>query len=361
MAATPTPRPRPRRAAARVCRVLHFGALLTAYLGSFTATCTLIARFLPFPDVPVVRTKIDYLAAHRHQFDTLFIGSSRVYFQIIPSLFDETTAGAGRPTRSFNAGVSALRPPEDAFFLERILALHPTQLRYVFVEATAVRTRLENLESMRAVYWHDWPRLGVLWRSMIVQLSAQSPDFRLTIRSEAFPDFVEHLSLFIRNVTNQGRGAILTDRFFRRAAPPSAATELGDKMDGWVPVGQRQTMPQAEKVAYEQRVAERLRDPSRPTFADEVSQQELERMIVQIERGGAVPIVVVPPTPVKRKFYPDPRRMHSAILLDFADVARFPELFEADQRLDATHLNTRGAQIFSRLLATRFLDETAPR
>lgn len=356
-----TPRPRQKRAAPRISRFLQFGALLAAYLGAFTATCILIARFLPFPDVPVVRAKIEYLASHRHQFDTLFIGSSRVYFQIIPSLFDETTARAGRPTRSFNAGVSALRPPEDAFFLERILARPSTQLRYVFVEATAVGTRPENLGSVRAVYWHDWRRLCVLWRSIIVQLSAQSRTFRFSVLREVFPDFSEHLWLFIRNMTNQGRGAILTDRFLKREALPSAVTELGDKMDGWVPVGQRQIMPQAEKVAYAQRIAERLRDPSRPTFADEVSQQELERMIVRIERCGAVPILIVPPTPVKRKFYPDPRRMHSAILLDFADVARFPELFETDQRLDATHLNTRGSQIFSRLLAERFLEETAPR
>jgi hypothetical protein len=345
----------------RGSQLLHFGAMLAAYLGAFIATCTVIARVLPFPNVPVVRTKIDYLAAHRHAFDTLFLGSSRVYFQIIPSLFDEATARGGRPTRSFNAGVSALRPPEDAFFLEKILARPPTQWRYVFVEVTAVRTRPENLESVRAVYWHDWPRLCVLWRSMIVQLSTQSRNVRFSVLRETLPDFSEHLSLFIRNVTNQGRGAILTDRFFQREAPASAATELGDKMDGWVPVGQRQTMPQAEKVAYEQRLAERLRDPSRPTFADEVSQAELERMIVQIERCGAVPILIVPPTPVKRKFYPDPGRMHSAILLDFADVARFPQLFAADQRLDATHLNTRGSQTFTQLLAERFLEETARR
>jgi hypothetical protein len=346
-----------------VRRIAHIVLVLAAALGGFAATGRILTALLPFPEVPVVSEKLAHLAAQGDQYDTLFLGSSRIYFQVVPSIFDELTAAAGRPTQSFNAGVAALRPPEDAFVLEQILAHPPQHLRYIFVEAAPLRTRLETLESQRAVYWHDWKRMRALWRSALVQVPSKKSPWRRrwpAIR-EAFDEFSDHCVLFLRCVTNQGRGSILTDRFVPAEAPRASRADLGKRLDGWIPVGARQTMPPAETQAYEAQALERRTHPARRTFGDKVSQEEMEAIIVQIERAGAIPILVIPPTTAKKNFYPERRRMHSAIVLDFSDPRRFPELFEPSQRLDVTHLNTRGAQIFSRLLAERFLAEVPPR
>jgi hypothetical protein len=345
-----------------VRRIAHGIIVVAAALGGFAGTCCIIAALLPFPDVPAVSEKLAHLATHGDAYDTLFLGSSRIYFQVIPAIFDELTAAGGRPTHSFNAGIAALRPPEDAFYLEKILAHPPRNLRYVFVEAAPLRTRLENLESVRAVYWHDWKRLRVLWRSALVQVPKKAKwRRRLPVMREAFDDFWEHFVLFLRCITNQGRGSAITDHFVPpEPRPPSRAT-LGKQLDGWVAVSQRQTMPPAEKEEYEKALAERRAVPARQTFADKISQQEVEKMILRIEKAGAIPVLVVPPTTAKKNFRPEAKRMHSAVLLDFSNVEYFPDLFAADARLDVTHLNTRGARVFSRLLAEHFLVEVPAR
>ena len=49
-------------------------------------------------------TKMGYLKESGLRYDTLFVGSSRVFRQVDPSIFDGATDGL---TKSFNLGVSA--------------------------------------------------------------------------------------------------------------------------------------------------------------------------------------------------------------------------------------------------------------
>jgi hypothetical protein len=95
------------------------------FSATFIISCLAIGRSLPFPDVPVVRSKLAHFAAHRDEYDTLFLGSSHFYYQIIPSLFDGVAAENGYPTRSFNAGIAGMRPPEDGYLLERFSLFPP--------------------------------------------------------------------------------------------------------------------------------------------------------------------------------------------------------------------------------------------
>ena len=58
------------------------------FLATFAASCGVLGRCLPFPEIPLVRDKIEYLARHGDDYDVLFLGSSRVHCQIMPSIFD---------------------------------------------------------------------------------------------------------------------------------------------------------------------------------------------------------------------------------------------------------------------------------
>jgi len=91
------------------------------FFGALVSYAVLIERWLPYPDVPNAGEKIRYLGLHGNQYDTIFTGSSRVNFQVLPSIFDEALAASGRPTKSFNAGLLGLRPPEQGYFLDEVL------------------------------------------------------------------------------------------------------------------------------------------------------------------------------------------------------------------------------------------------
>ena len=51
------------------------------FFATLIASCVLLRHGLPFPPVPVVREKIEQLARCGDDYDVLFLGSSRVYFQ----------------------------------------------------------------------------------------------------------------------------------------------------------------------------------------------------------------------------------------------------------------------------------------
>jgi hypothetical protein len=335
------------------------GALCFAlFVVGLCAGCWAIHEALPFPDVPLVKPKIEHLAAHHDDYDTLFLGSSRIYYQIIPAMFDRLAAEQGLPTRSFNAGIAGLRPPEDAYYFDTILRHPPKSLRWVFIELAGMRTAVDSdkIGTVRAVYWHDWPRLCALFRrALVVKPDMKKRKLTRTInnRLEPFGDFLDHLPLFIQNQTNLGRGSILTTHLITnvpRRSVPTPAT-LGEDLAGWVRTGRPEVMTGSELAAFDKALADRRIEKPTHDPGDPVSQQALETMIAKIEKLGATPVLVVPPTTNKRNFFPRSERAQKTIVLDFCDLEKFPELSEHRYRLDTDHLNTEGAEVFTRIFA----------
>src|SRR2546421_5043676 len=136
---------------------------------AFLLTCIALRAVLPFPEIEEgVSPKFRFFAAHKDEFDTLFIGSSRIYFQISPAIFDRVTRDNGMPTHSFNFGIGGMYLPESAYLLEQILNLKPRNLKWVFIEYDELQTKWspENQTSRRALYWADWKRVSLLLRKL---------------------------------------------------------------------------------------------------------------------------------------------------------------------------------------------------
>jgi hypothetical protein len=334
-----------------------------AFLGAmfalaFAVCCQTMRRALPFPAIPQVTTKLEHLAQHGAECDTLFIGSSRIYYQIIPALFDRIAAERGHTVKSFNAGIAGMRPPEDSCLLELILQKPPPHLRWVFVELSALRTNVGDgkRNTMRAVYWHDWPRLKLLFqRALVVKHDGKRRGWkeRLGIRLEPFGDFWEHVELFFQNQTSLGRGALLCGALLDpdEAPVPPKSNTLGADLAGWVPTGNPEAMLPGEAAKYEKAYRELREEGRERDLGDPISQQALRTMVEKIEANGARAVLVIPPTTSRRNFYPEPNLAAKAPVLDFSDPEKFPELFEPRHRLDKVHLNVPGSEIFTRALA----------
>lgn len=339
-------------------RALLHAVLLVAAL---TLTGAAINRALPFPEVPIVESKLAHLAQHRDDYDTLFIGSSRMAYQILPSIFDEWTAKSGRPTRSFNAGVAGMRPPEDSFYLEQILAHRPRNLRWVFIELAGIRAAVDpaKLDTVRAVYWHDLPRLLTMWRHATWSYSLKKPFKHLDELSERLGDFAVHLRLFGQNIVNHGRGATLLNEVLSTGPHRISRVDLGAKSDGWIAADRPQQMSAAETARYEEGLAERKKTPAREDAGDPVSQATLDRMVAKIREAGATPVFVVPPTTSKKFFSPATPKTREVLTLNFSNVQNFAPLFEAQHRLDSDHLNTAGSELFTREIVRGFIEKAA--
>jgi len=61
-------------------------------------------------------------------------------------------------------------------------------------------------------------------------------------------------------------------------------------------------------------------------------------------------VLILPPDPMAKHFFPTDESQRAAVL-DFSDPNAYPELFDRADRRDPSHLDVRGAELYSRLLA----------
>jgi len=338
-------------------RALRSFGLVAILAGAFMSTCVLLDRLLPARDLPsVVREKMAHLVAHGNDYEAFFLGSSRVQSHVIPAIFDRDLAAQGQTMSSFNAGVAGMYPPEDAWMLDQILRLKTAHLRWVFLELQTLETTLPrtNRDTLQLLSWHDWPRFSLLCERLVTTRARRHWRDRLDEASSRWPDFFDHTLLFARYFTNLGRGSTLLRRWaFAESAPPENWTLLGRDRDGFLPAAH---VPSGEELAALDKDLEKRRQrPPVMESADPVTRKALGMMIAKIQRAGATPILIVPPTARGTYFAPDPKSSEGIVVLDFCNPKKYPELYETKYRVDPSHLNAAGAEIFTHLLAAEFV------
>jgi len=331
------------------------------------ASCSLLNHELPFPEVPVVREKLLHLAGRGDDYDVLFVGSSRIHFQVLPSIFDRLAAENGVVVRSFNVGAAGMGSPEDAYLIDEILRRPHRRLRWVFVELSRLGTGLRPEVTARFTYWHDAPRLWLVARRLCGQAledEARLRQFRsvpLAARYEIWSTtackLLGHIRYWAIRCSNLGRGTEILDRWLRsRIEQSKSARFLGPGMDGWESAGRNvQQMTAEARRKYEASYADRLARPAGKERGDDVSQFALAKLVATIERAGALPVLVIPPTPFEKHFFPTPEREAKWQIIDFSDVRRNEDLYVPEHRIDEEHVNTAGAELFTAALAREFV------
>ena len=332
------------------------------------AGCAGLGRLFPLVnEAYLIHQKLEHLAAHRAEYDTLFIGSSRVHRHIDPATFDATTAQLGHPTHSFNFGIDGMFAPEDGFVSEQIFRLRLRGLRYVFLEIGSYLPQAvdPNIESARSIAWHDWRRLRfVTLASFPYKDWARARVARKKHKWEGRPDewavlsrtwsmLAPHFHCLVENVLNLGHGNVLT-RDWLMTDPSAPAVDkglLGAAGDGFTGLTNR---PDPAAIAlFEQDVKERSTAPVREQELDPWGEENLEHIVGLIRAAGAEPIFLLAPnaTPIKLA----PSRPLGIPTMDFCDLRRWPDFYRVENRQDHGHLNKQGAEIYSRVLATEWL------
>ena len=348
----------------RVSSLLRAGPPVLSWMFSFALTAWLAGVWLPPADLPsTVREKLAHLAEHGDDYDAIFVGSSRIQSHIMPSLFDRLAAERGLTVKSFNAGVASMHTPEDGWLLEQILARKPARLRWIFLEIDFFDAGLEDgqMGTLRGVPWHDWPRFRQLCRRMAVMSDNLNFRDRIAELSARLRDFVDHLATFGQRESQLGRGAQLFDRWRLSINPePMRWENLGADGDGFRPAKTNTVLEKKSLARLAKLVAERTKILPKADEADRVSQAVLGEAIAQIIRAGARPVLIIPPRTRLHYFVPSAENARLAAVVDLCNPVKFPELYEAKHRVDTSHLNAAGAEVFTRIVADRFLEIARP-
>ena len=342
-------------------------ALTNTAIGAtaFFITCIGLRAILPFPEIDGgVSQKFRFFAAHKDEFDTLFIGSSRVYFQISPAIFDRVTRESGMPTHSFNFGIGGMYLPETAYLLEQILNLKPRNLRWVFIEYDELQTKWspENQTSRRALYWADWKRVSLLLRKLTdagtnplwLPNPAKLRDIMLRQNGEKSTRslLTFYAGQFEKNYTNVARAGDVLDYFLSRNTTERRASYLGAASDGYVTRPNRMAPSQAE--GYERGLAAAMAQArTRPLSA--YAAEAYLQCAREVRNIGAAPIFLLTPSTTQINIATESTGA-PGVVMAFNDLRAYPSLFRSSVRRDGQHLTKSGADEFTRIVAANFVE-----
>jgi len=136
------------------------------------------------------------------------------------------------------------------------------------------------------------------------------------------------------------------------APAPAGLGPLGPEGDGFFPMVK--TMAPGIEAEYQQRLAKEREHPSHPAPNDEVK-ATLENFAKDLAAANVQVVFLVAPS-LKAAHGSGINAPRDCVLISFDDVVRYAPLYDEANRPDAEHLNTRGAEIFSRLLAQEFVN-----
>lgn len=308
-----------------------------AWLLAFGLVSAVLDARAPFPEVPVAAPKLAHLAQHREDFDALFIGSSRVQFQVMPAIFDQAAA-----THSFNLGVAGMVPPESLYFARCVLALRLPRLKWLFIELADLDPVIDtrNASSARAAYWHDARHTSLAIRDL---WSSSRPTAR------KLEILAAHARLFATRAAGIGRGAaLLAPRF----TPPArkekrpAVLENGGFSTVTTPPLTPDQLGRIRGTLDEMHSRPWPLVPLRPAY-----REALLDLAGEIRRAGVEPVFFIAPNFNWRDRLAAPDAVR---LLTFHDEARHAALLDPRHFADTVHLNATGAALFSRALAEEF-------
>ena len=326
---------------------------------AFLVGALLLNQMIPSPAIPssvvFIGPKYDYYRAHKDEYDAVFFGSSRIYSQVVPEVFDAIAQADGVSVNSYNFGIPAMRAIDSAVLIEEVLADPPKNLKWVFFESILDKgyEPIPNARTQRAMYWHTWKNTRTA-AHYILDSDESLPSKAVLIFSHLLPFTYQQLN--VGRLFNQ----VLPSDFSteeKQAAAEFRANEgyyaLRDQAD---PNRQDFLHHQATYLkqvsALELVQAEAIGEP----YLSANKQRLLKRITQAIRAAGAEPIFVEPPSlHIENDFQAAQQLGAIDTLMSYKDPSQFPQLYKPQNRHDADHLNDAGAREFTRLVAEDFV------
>lgn len=360
---------RRRRASLLYKHARHtLAGLLAFFVGAY-----LLGQIIPSPPIPsnvvFISPKYDYYKAHKDEYDTLFFGSSRVYSQIIPSVFDAVTQSAGVQTNSYNFGIPAMRAIDSTVLLEAVLANPPKNLKRVFFESILDKgyEPIPNVRTNRVMYWHTWKNTRFAAR-YILESDESLPGKAVLLSSHLLPFLyhqlnvgrlfnqwfpssfsLEEQTVAAEFTANEGFYALADEQTPERQHFMSAQQ---DYLDSVAVLGDRVEQTKQEQAKQ----ADAATAVSDAAPADIYLSQNkimlLNRVTEIVRAAGAEPIFIDPPSLHLENDFQAAEQLGTVDrLFAYRDPDRFPQLYAPKNRYDFDHLNPAGSEVFTRLIA----------
>jgi hypothetical protein len=309
---------------------------------------------LPF--LSWVRNKMTHVEERGGEYDTIFLGSSRMEYGVDPVLFDRRMAELGKPCRSFNLAFSGLRQHDIDVTVRWLVDHKPPSLRRVVIELHSFgqQVRVGDWYSDQEMDMHHVGQFLPRCRSVLIRNSSW------TDKLAEFHFIVVHTLL---NTLRIGQGQRILDDKLARARGQRVARvyDITNRGAGAVEKQTEVFMLEAhrrfdaEPERFTQVVRQRVKDPAPTGLKGGFNFPAIRAQAELLRAAGIEPIYVVMPSVsmdfVGRDGVAEFAREHRVIELDLPD--RHRPLFERDYYYDPSHLNRAGVEVLSAYLANQ--------
>lgn len=307
-------------------------------------------RYFDEYEVAGVRAKKEVFDAHKDEYNTVFIGSSRTYNQVNPIVFDSITG-----LESFNLAYSAVQPFRIFDYVAEIAKQRP-DLDYVFVEMSPLPRlfgSFKEADQLRAVDEKRYPVAVDFFRKN---------DLPQRFQFQSIKDYSKLMAYKYIGFNSAKRWrAMLSISEPKEGFPDRNVYETGgffptdSVANDNAPLRKRQRNFQAhpeemEKYDYSTKKTDFSKERDR--FADEWL------AATNLFSDDTKVILLIPPRnpwnsikqTTKLKYFLEQEGVE---FFDFSDSSEYPQLFESENSNDEVHLNLKGANIYTRLIAKK--------
>ncbi len=205
--------------------------LMSATFAVIASGFSLILRQqAPIPDMNVLSPKLAAYQAHADQYDTVFLGTSRTFYHIVPDEVEAAAESAGCPRPNvFNFGVFGLTGAEQDWLVDQVLDAGQGTLRTLVIEDPLPEARsLDNATNERARFFHGPSEYGSTVES-------------ITSFPESAPKQVFRLGIFGAGVAYDLSGVGRAASVFFPAPETPDPFKLDMEFDGFEVLGSRPT------------------------------------------------------------------------------------------------------------------------
>ncbi|MEZ4757987.1 MAG: hypothetical protein R2817_14260 [Flavobacteriales bacterium] len=333
------------------------GSLLRilAFLLLYSGLVALVKRQLPlhYGNEQVARKAADL----RHlgdSVDVVFIGSSRMYRGLVPTVFDSLAPRPGR--RAYNLGVAAMTIVPAFRLAEGLLddpALTPG-LTHLFLEVQDLPPIEQALMGKyRETHWHSWREFAWITRAVLGSTkawTAKAMVLKTHLTATLYGSTLTGEYLALRNTLREEHYG--SEKVGRNGYYP-LEQEVMDNDRPEVTAGLLQG-----RQALLDDPAELARRMNEAVAAHDAAEAEpgaawLARYTALQERcraRGITLVLVLPPRGATPYTTATLRRLAHLPQLDLSDPRRYPDLYAVERSFDAGHLDRAGAIRFTQYL-----------
>ncbi len=308
---------------------------------------------------PTVDVKNDFYKKKISDINTVFIGASTTYKQLIPAIFDRKVYNTA--IKSFNFGSQSTMPPETFRIYKNILNMKGEQIKYAFIDLSMIDPCSDdNLHTVRKQYWYT---PGTYWFAVNALFnSAYDDEYKKSAIKNHTISFIEkffNVGFVINKIEYVKRKQNMDEE--------EIAGILGDHKDGFVglytdaPVlikRRNAFLRDTSRIIWKKEKIGRLFDQDAST--QEVNQVYLDKVneLIEFSKKRDIQLIFFLQARMSLDFYRNILPVFNAIddkhKIDMADPNKYPEFYQVQYLFDGGHMNPEGAMIYSRIFARKF-------